>query len=104
MFLRRSIPVPPFIALAIIESKARNARQLGAELLATFIGSIEQDTNHILHSTVTSVAGKLAMRTILAWLFKAHDNFNLCSVCCQVYPDDKIDLIVRAIRAEKLSK
>jgi len=32
LYLRRCIPIPPFIAERIIESKARNAHQMGAEV------------------------------------------------------------------------
>jgi hypothetical protein len=101
LFLRRCIPIPPFVATMMVESRAENAHHLGAEL-ASFLGAIEQDDGHELHHIVTSNEGKLAMRNILAWLFKAQNNPDLCIICSQVFPGDKVDKLTKALRSEKL--
>jgi len=102
LFLQRCIAVPPFIALMMLDSKAKSAHQLGADM-ANFIRSIKQDAEHDLHKTVTSHEGRLTLKNILAWLFKAQTNLDLHVICSQVFPGDKIDVITRELRNEKLS-
>jgi hypothetical protein len=102
LYLRRCIPVPPFIALMMVDSKATDAHQLGAEVVS-LIGSIEDEVDHELHSRVTSIEGRLALRNILTWLFKAQNNMDLRIICNQVFPGSKIDTIARALRSEKIS-
>lgn len=54
MFLHHCIPVPPFIALMLINHiKDRDAHQLGARLASGGIRSIVYDVDHDLHKKVT---------------------------------------------------
>jgi hypothetical protein len=62
MYLRHYIPVPPFIALMLIDhTKDEDAHQLGSRIVLG-IGSIKQDVDHELHRVVTSAKGKQALR------------------------------------------
>jgi len=102
MYMRRCIPIPPFIALMMTEHiENENAHQLGTRV-ASFIGDIEQDTFHILHETVTSVAGRTALKSILAWLQKAQTCLDLRIVSNQVFTGSKIDKLAKVIKYDKL--
>jgi len=103
LYLRRCIPVPPFIALKISESTARNAHQIGYEV-ASFIGTIADDNSHPLQETVTSEEGRAALGKILAWLFRAQSNFDLRTTCNQVFPGEKIDTIARTVTGQQLGE
>jgi hypothetical protein len=103
MFLRCCIPVPPFIALMMIDHiEDEDAHQLGARL-ASGIRFIAHDVDHDLHEIVTSDEGKKALETILAWLLKAHTCFDLRIMSNQVFAGSKIDKLAKAIKLEKLS-
>lgn len=102
MFLRRCIPIPPFLALKIIDHiEEESAHDLGARM-ATFIREINQDTNNEFHDIVTSEEGKLALKTILAWLLKVQTCFDLRIASSQVYAGSKIDKLAKAIKFENL--
>jgi hypothetical protein len=101
LYLRRCIPVPPFIALKLIESTAESAHQMGAEL-AKYLRSIMEDESHSLHGLVLSEEGRSAMKTILAWLWKAPTSLDIRTTGNNVFPGSKIDRIARALQAEKL--
>jgi hypothetical protein len=101
LYLRRCIPVPPFIALKLIDLEADSAHQMGAEL-AKYIGSIMEDESHELNTLVSSEEGKRALKTILAWLWKAPTNLDIRTIGNNVFPGSKIDKIARALQKEKL--
>jgi hypothetical protein len=104
LYLCRCIPVPPFIALTLIESEAKkNAHQMGAEL-AEYLGLIMEDNSHIMHGVVSSEEGKSALKTKLAWLWKVQTSLDMCTTSSNVFPGSKIDKIARVLQLDKLMK
>jgi hypothetical protein len=96
IFLRRCIPVPPFVTMAIINSGPLDAHDLGTAI-ATLFRSIEQDAHHDLYEVVTSAPGREAARNILSWLFMAKLHQDMKMSCSTVFPGSKLDILAKSI-------
>jgi hypothetical protein len=75
---------------------------MGAKL-AEYLGLIMEDNSHIMHHGVVSSEGKSALKTILAWLWKAQC-LDMSTTSSHVFPGSKIDKLARAIQSDKLMK
>jgi hypothetical protein len=101
IFLRRCIPVPPFVAMTIINSGPLDAHDMGT-VIATLFRSIEQDAHHILYGVVTSDPGRKAAREILSWLFMAKLHQDMRMSCSTVFPGSKLDMLAKSIQLSSI--
>jgi hypothetical protein len=63
-----------------------------------------EDNSHALHGLVSSDEGKIALMTILAWLWKAPTSLDIRTTGNNVFPGRKIDKLARLLQSEKLGE